>query len=473
MSNIKKIAKVGVLYMIGTLFYRGIAFLMVPIYTRVMGKADYGILNTYTAWVSALTIIVSLTLYMGVRAAFIDYEEDAATVLSSVITFTLIYGAFLLAIAAAVLSIFDINVDPRMVICCLLQSLYAAILNDYMMYLMMKKQYKQRLLFMVLPEVVVNTVAVIAVVYFYQDEKYMGRIIPGTMAYMVFAMIMVLLVYRKSRANLNKEYLKFCLGVSLPLVLHGLSQYVLNQSDRVMITWLRDASETAVYSVIYNIGMLSTAVSYALEGVWVPWFTDNLKAGKRDEINVYAKKYTQFMTLIMCGIVMVSPEIIKIMSPKSYWEGMSIVPPIVFSNFFIFVYTLYVNIEHFHKKTRFIAVNTLTAAVVNLVLNYLLIPKFGYVAAAYTTLVSYFVSLVMHAAYAKRLEKNLYPIRQFGLFIVEVLAVVPVYYTFLNSLILRWTFALGLVALNCYTERAFLKQALAAFRKKKGNADND
>lgn len=58
----------------------------------------------------------------------------------------------------------------------------------------------------------------------------------------------------------------------------------------------------------------------------------------------------------------------------------------------IFAYSLYVNIEHYYKKTPYITVNTIIAAASNIVLNFIFIPRYGYIAAAYTTLASYFIS---------------------------------------------------------------------------------
>ncbi len=65
---------------------------------------------------------------------------------------------------------------------------------------------------------------------------------------------------------------------------------------------------------------------------------------------------------------------------------MSIIPPIALANYMIFMYTMYVYIEHYYKKTVYITKNTLIAAGLNVILNFILIPKYGYVAAAYTTL---------------------------------------------------------------------------------------
>ena len=193
---------------------------------------------------------------------------------------------------------------------------------------------------------------------------------------------------------------------------------------------------------------------------------------KISNINKYAVDYIHLMTYIMIGLIMVGPEIVQILADARYWEGIKIIPPVVLANYIIFVYTMYVNVEHFHKKTVFITINTVIAAVSNLILNFIFIPYFGYVAAAYTTLVSYIIALLLHARYSKRLEKKLYPIKLFLPSLLHILAAVAVFYVFMDMPAVRWgavAVYLGVMAfinrgmiLRLVPQLSFLKK----FRKK-------
>ena len=82
--------------------------------------------------------------------------------------------------------------------------------------------------------------------------------------------------------------------------------------------------------------------------------------------------------------------------------------------------------------------NTLIAAGCNIVLNYIFIPRYGYVAAAYTTLVSYLGAFVLHANYAKKLEKELYPLNAFIRPLLHILFSVIAFYVFVNVWFIRW-----------------------------------
>lgn len=119
-----------------------------------------------------------------------------------------------------------------------------------------------------------------------------------------------------------------------------------------MITWLVGADQTGIYSLAYSFGMIATVITTALEGIWVPWFFAKLKTRDIEEINKQAVNYIKLMTYAMIALIMVGPEIYKILADKSYWDGIRIVPPIVLAKYMIFAYTLYVNVEHYYKNGR-------------------------------------------------------------------------------------------------------------------------
>ena len=144
----------------------------------------------------------------------------------------------------------------------------------------------------------------------------------------------------------------------------------------------------------------------------------------------------------MCGLIIVSPEILKILASKSYWEGIKLIPIIIVANFLFFAYNIYSNLEHYYKKSNQITALTILAAVLNLVLNYIFIPKFGYVAAAFTTAISYFVIFILHSIYSKTLNSNVFSIKMFILPIIEIFIFCALFYLLTDHAIIRWAVAI-------------------------------
>ena len=178
-----------------------------------------------------------------------------------------------------------INVDLTLIVLCLLQGLATALVQNYSMYLMMQYRYKFRTALMILPNLLSVGASVFAILFVVKTDLYMGRIVPTALINAAFGLITVALVYARSHVLYNREYLKYGLAISMPLVLHGIALNILSQSDRTMITWLADASQTGVYSLIYNFSMIATVITTSLDGVWVPWFTERLKNREIKSIN--------------------------------------------------------------------------------------------------------------------------------------------------------------------------------------------
>ena len=103
---------------------------------------------------------------------------------------------------------------------------------------------------------------------------------------------------------------------------------------------------------------------------------------------------------------MVTPEFVLIMGGHKYCDSITLIPVIMLGCCFQFLYTFYVNVEFYCKKTFTVSVGTLVSAGANLVLNILFIPIFGYRMAAVTTVISYLVLYLIHFIATRRLPYN-------------------------------------------------------------------
>lgn len=459
--------KAGFLYFIATLFNKGIAFLTVPILTRILSTSDYGLVTTYDSWVGIATVFLSLSLYMSIRTAFVDYKGKTNDFLNTIVTFTCIIGLTFVIAVLVIQGVFQIKFG-LIVVLCVIQGLADAIIMDYTQYLMMDYKYISRTIYMILPNLVSVILSIITILYIVSEDLYLGKIVPTSIVYFMFGISILLQVFHKKKPSINKEYLQYGLRISLPLILHGAALTILSQSDRTMITMLAGASQTGIYSVVYNFGMIATVITTTLEGVWVPWFMQKMSINDYKSINIRVMDYIHLMTYAMICILLCGPEVLKLMASPTYWEGVSIIPPVVLSSYMIFMYGLYVNVEHFYKKTVGITFNTIIAAVSNIVLNFIFIPYFGYVAAAYTTLASYLICLFLHMYCSKKLIRELYPIKIFLGPIGMVFSASIVYYFILDYAILRWVLMIAFLVIVAYKEKKQLIGILnGLFRKGK------
>jgi O-antigen/teichoic acid export membrane protein len=189
--------KVGSLYLISNLFNNGIAFLTVPIFTRILSTYDYGIINTYSSWVGILSMILGMTLHMAIRAAFIDYEEKIDNFMSSITFLTLISTMSISFLIITTIIVTKINIQLTLVVLCLVQGFSSAIIANYSIYLMMKYKYKARSLLLILPNLITTITSIVAILYIFESNKYLGKIIPSSIVSFIFAFILLVLIFKK------------------------------------------------------------------------------------------------------------------------------------------------------------------------------------------------------------------------------------------------------------------------------------
>ena len=459
--------KASTCYLIGNVFNKGIAFLTVPIFTRILSTSDYGIVTTYNSWIGIVTMLLGFALHMAIRSSFIDYREKVDEYLTSTLLFTVAFSVSMTVIVRSVSVLLNLSIPFILILLCMLQSMSSAIIEDYSYYLMMRFNYKFRTMLMIVPNLLSVVLSVLAMLYVFNTNRYLGRVIPTAIVTLFFGIFLVFLSIRRSGFVFNIEFLKHGLKISTPLILHGIALNILSQSDRTMITWLADASQTGIYSLIYNFSMIATVITTSLDGVWVPWFTKQMSNKGYKEINKVAVDYVNLMTYAMCCLIMVAPEVVKILASKPYWEGIVIIPPVVLSNYIIFVYTMYVNVEHYYKKTVRISLYTAVAAVINLVLNYIFIPYFGYVAAAYTTIVSYVVALILHTSYAKKLRPEIYPIKTFFVALMHISLFTVAFYVLKDQAVMRWALMIVYFFAMLFKERNRIVEFFPQLKRKR------
>jgi O-antigen/teichoic acid export membrane protein len=244
----------------------------------------------------------------------------------------------------------------------------------------------------------------------------MNTIEKGVARILVYAIIqtgvgVIFYIYHlvKGKHYFSKQYWKFALKFNIPLIPHYLSYSILNQADRLMIGSMVGTGEAAIYSVAYTIAMMMQIVTQAIANSLTPYTYQSLKNKNYNNL----KKCGNILLLMMgivCVIVMLfAPEVLRLFASVEYISAVYVMPPVVASTFFLFLYPLFSNIEFYFEKTKFIMVASSSGAVVNIILNYIFIPIYGYYAAGFTTLFCYILFSIAHYYFYKRIMRQELP----------------------------------------------------------------
>ena len=210
----------------------------------------------------------------------------------------------------------------------------------------------------------------------------------------------------KGKKLFNKEFWKYALSFNIPLLAYYLSQVVFNQSDRIMISHITGSSDAAMYGVAYNLAMIMTFVLNAINGSYVPWLYGKIKQGKAEENKSISLILVILMGLIILGVIWYAPEIIIIMAGEKYASAIYVVAPVSMSLLLLFYCQLFINIEFYYEEKKMLVYGSVSAALINIILNAILIPRFGFVAAGYTTLVSYMVFAISNLYTMRKVLKR-------------------------------------------------------------------
>lgn len=398
-----KVLKAGIWYTISNFLVKGITFLTMPIFTRIMSSNDIGLFSNVTSWFNILAIVTTFEIYSSISIARFDYKENLDEYISSSLflstIITSLFYIFVLIFHNFFENIFSMNFITLNII-----FIYLLVYPSIQMY-QIKNQINYNYISTIVISMInaiVSTVGAVILVLIMKN-KLMGRVYGHFIPLIITSLFVYILLLKKGK-KVRKKYWKYALKISFPLIWHLLAGYLLSSSDKIMITKLISPDATALYSVSYTISMIVSILWTSMNNAWSPLAYEKMDKKDYSSLKSSSKPYTVLFIIIAFMFMLVTPELLLIMGGKYYLQAKYVMPPVMLGYIFQFVYSLYVNIEFYHKKQRDIAIGTIIAAITNIILNFIFIPKFGYIAAAYTTLIGYILLFLIHYLFVKKLN---------------------------------------------------------------------
>ncbi len=395
--NLAEPVKASLWYTVCNVLNKGLALLATPIFTRIMTEEQYGSFAIFQSWYSIILIFTSLNIFMNsYNKGLITYEKDADSFTSSLLGLTTVitccFGGLYLLFADYFNRFFELT--HALMAAMFVELLTMPALEFWAARQRFDYKYRKYVLITLLQSALSLGLGAVAVMC--TDSKLEARVYTDVCAKALFAGSLFVLIFRRGKRFFHKEYWRYALVFNLPLIPHYLSNYVLNQSDRIMIGKMVGSSQAAFYSVAYTISTVINLVMVAINNSLTPYIYKSLKAEKQADIRS-ASRPLFLLVAVLCILTMCfAPEVILLFAGKSYTDAVWVIPPIAASVYFVFVYTTFCNVEYYFQKTGTMALASCTAAAANIALNYVFIKLFGYYAAGYTTLACYILLALMH-----------------------------------------------------------------------------
>ena len=343
-------------------------------------------------------------------------------------------------------------------------------------YMMQKCRYEYRYKENILISLItcVGQVALsITLMLLFSDARYIGKILGVIIPTAVMGIVFYIRFIVKGKVFYNREYWTYALKIGLPMIPHGLALILLAQMDRIMIKDILGDADSGLYIFGYSFATLMMIITNAVGQAWLPWFNETLFAGGRDRIRQIQKKLVMLGCFLSFAFIVVAPEALMLLSISndSYWIAKYVVPPIVLGTLAQYFYTNYVNIEIFCKKTTFIAIGSCAAALINWLLNHMFIPRYGYIAAAYTTLASYLILMVMHFIMSRFILKekvydDLYMFLAMLSMIIVGLSFLKLYADGMTMILVRYIIAIAITGVFAIINRRDIITLISYVKKR-------
>lgn len=433
MNNDVKAIKAGFWYTISNFLIRALSIISTPIFTRVMSVEDFGNYSNFVSWVTILSILMTLDLHATINRARFDFKDDIDNYISNI----LLVGIIIPILFYGLYFIFPQQINSYLglndfcVNMLFLNVIFSSSINIYQAKQRIDFEYKKSI-FITFTTTIFTIILSLFLVSTMQNKLY-GRIIGQTLP-CIFINSIIILVLLKKIKKINFKYIKYSIKICLPYIPHLLAINILSQYDRIQIKQFCGANELGFYSLAYSCALIINIFLNSLNSAWSPWLGNKINEKKYNEIKKISKYYISLFFFISIGIFLISPEFLMLFGGQKYESAIYVMPPIIAGSVFQFLYTMYVNIEMFEKKMIGVTISTICAAISNVILNYIFIPKFGYISAAYTTLFCYILLFILHYLQVKRIKLDgLYSLK-FNLFIgfCSLLMILVVYFLYLN-----------------------------------------
>jgi O-antigen/teichoic acid export membrane protein len=405
-SKIKKIFSDTAIYTAGSVFNRLLPFLLLPVYTFYFNPYQYGTFSlVYAFW-----FFVSVFYLYGMESAFQKrfleadsllkksdvYSSTVILILATSLIFSLLIFLFSHQIASLI-----IPSEPNDYLIKLVAFiLIADALYRFPLILLNSLQKSKLYTLLNSLAVIVNVAAnIIFIVYinFGIEAIFYSYLI--SYSFLFFSSFVFTLEYFKLKFNFH--IVKSLLNNAHLFLYYGIFLMSIDLIDRFILEYYKGSDTVGIYSACYRIGIVMNLVITGFKVAWTPFFM-NLKHDQNHK-EIFSKIFSYFVYAGMIAFLLFSllaDDIVKIslfgytLLNQQYWNGMVIVPYILLS-YFLFGLTVNLNVAAFLKdKIHYLIISAALGCLSNIIFNLLLIPEYGIIGAAVSTMLSYLIMFI-------------------------------------------------------------------------------
>ncbi len=411
LAKINQTTKHTVIYSLGNLSNKLVGFILLPLYTAYLTKADYGIFSIFEITLQLLIAVLGLNLHTSMlRICSIMKDENEI----KRVIFTTFFTTFLIILPFTVLLINFSSNFSRIIFSTENYTLFFNIIFCSMIFGILNRiilnviRLRSKAVFYAVLSSLKFLVILLSNIFFI---VYIGYGVKGLLLSRLLAEIFLLLValpfvFNNIRFKLNLSVLTEMISYGFPLVFSTVSAMILNFSDRYIIKPMLGNAAVGVYSMGYKVaGLINVLIIQSFQTGFLP--IAYKMVDKPNARRFFSKVLTYLVLLLSMAALAISlygREIFEIMSKEESWiEVYKIIP--LFALFFILrgINYNFSLTTHYVKKTKYNAYVVMSAALINIILNLLLIPRLKIYGAAIASIISVLYMIVLYYNISQKL----------------------------------------------------------------------
>ena len=431
MSDIKKITKSTIIYLLGSVSSKLVAFLMLKLYTTYITPSDFGAFDVSITYVTLISSVLFLDIWNGIMRFVFDFKkpEDQHVVVRSGL---LIFIGSIIAYSL-VFTIFSRIIDFEYSFYIYLYGLTLCV-QDLFGYLARAFGFNTIFAVSGLVSTIVNAVGnIIFIVYL--DFDYRALYI----SYIAGVFIQVIMINKQLNiirmikgVKVDRDIAKNIFVFSLPLSINSASYWLLTSYSRIIIANKLGTEFNGYYAIASKFGVMITLVSFAFTMAWQEMAFSKADYDK-ETAHFYSKATELYLKFLISGTSILLPLIyfaFPYLVSKEYSHAKIIIPIYIIATVLSIFASFLGNILTAYKKTNVIFLSTLIASIVNLIVIYILIGRIGLLSAPIALLIGYFInSWIRIALIRKEIEYQIYLNRIIPLLLVLSISFITFYIT--------------------------------------------
>lgn len=388
------------LFTLGNLGTKFISFFLIPLYTNALTTEQYGVVDLVTTVVTIAFPILSLNVAESVMRFNLDKDADQNKITKIGLT-VLFLGSVVGLILIPICGIFDQVADMRFLV--YLYTIFSAITQVLLYDLRGKEMLLHYSLGHILQTALIAVFNILFLLVFKWETR--GYLLAYILAFAIVA-IYALIVgkgYKAIRVPIDRRKMREMLQYSIVLIPNSFMWWIMNSSDHIMVTAMIGTAANGIYAVSYKLPTLITTFTSIFNQAWSYSAIREENAEDEEQYSNYIFKMICFITLLV-GTVMLAviKPFLKIYVSADYFEAWKYTPflivGLVFLTFASFMSTSYT----VHKDSFGFLFSGIFGAVMNIVLNFILIPFIGVYGAALATCVSYIAVFIFRAIHTRK-----------------------------------------------------------------------